>query len=232
MVISTPTLQAALRQAGSDARIVFTGVGDGVLAGAGKSETDHLPNVTGVTTRSDFEQMAGIIKQTLPGARRVGTLFTPAEINSVLYKNWFAVALGVHGIELIAVPVTMSADLPQAAAELLRLDIQLVAQIVDNLTRPGFGLIARRAADKKIPVYAFDSDQMKDGSIIAVACDYYFAGIEAAEKAVRVLKGESPAVIPFSNVQAVKLIINSELASRYNIQLSDALLQRAEIFSQ
>ena len=81
-------------------------------------------------------------------------------------------------------------------------------------------------------MYGFDSFRVKDGSIIAVACDYYFAGIEAAEKAVRVLKGESPAVIPFSNVQAVKLIINSELASRYDIQLSDALLQRAEIFSQ
>jgi ABC-type uncharacterized transport system substrate-binding protein len=232
MVISTPTLQAALRQAGSDTRIVFTGVGDGVLAGAGESETVHLPNVTGVSTRSDFTQMADVIRKTLPSAIRVGTLFTPAEINSVLYKDWFAEALGDHGIELIAVPVTMSADLPQAASELLRQDIQIVAQIVDNLTRPGFGLIARRAADQNIPVYAFDSDQMKDGSIIAVACDYYFAGLEAAEKAVRVLNGESPAAIPFTNVKTVKLIINPELARKYDIQLSDALLQRAEIFSQ
>ena len=49
MVISTPTLQAALRQAGEETKIVFTGVGDGVKAGAGKSETDHLGNVTGIT---------------------------------------------------------------------------------------------------------------------------------------------------------------------------------------
>ena len=34
MVISTPALQAALRQAGDHTRIVFTGVGDGVRAGA------------------------------------------------------------------------------------------------------------------------------------------------------------------------------------------------------
>lgn len=58
-----------MRQAGSDTRIVFTGVGDGVLA----------------------------------GAKRVGTLFIPAKINGVLYKDWFTEALGVIGIELIVV---------------------------------------------------------------------------------------------------------------------------------
>ena len=70
MVISTPTLQAALRLAGEETRIVFTGVGDGVKAGAGKSEADHLPNVTGISTRSPFGGMARIIKQTL--RRRIG----------------------------------------------------------------------------------------------------------------------------------------------------------------
>ncbi|MDR4988521.1 MAG: ABC transporter substrate-binding protein [Bacteroidales bacterium] len=230
MVISTPALQAALRQAGSDTRIVFTGVGDGVQAGAGKSETDHLPNVTGVSTRSDFAQMVDVIRQTLPNAKRVGTLFTPAEINSVLYKNWFAEALAEYGMELVAVPVTMSSDVPQSASELLRQDIQVLAQVVDNLTRPGFGLIARRAAENNIPVYVFDSDQMKDGGVIAVACDYYQAGIEAAAKAVRVLNGESPALIPFSNVQTVRLIINPALTSKHNINIPEELYQRAEIF--
>ncbi len=232
MVISTPTLQAALRQAGSETPVVFTGVGDGVRAGAGKSETDHLPHVTGVSTRSDFAQMAGIIKETLPHARRVGTLFTPGEINSVLYKDWFAEALAEYGLELVALPVTMSADVPQSALELLRQDIQVVAQVVDNLTRPGFALIARRAANNNIPVYVFDSDQMKDGGVIAVACDYYQAGIEAAEKALRVLNGENPALIPFSNVQAVRLIINPTLADRYNIIISDSLYARAELFTR
>ncbi len=232
MVISTPTLQAALRQAGSETPIVFTGVGDAVQAGAGKSKTDHLPNVTGVTTRSDFAQMAAIISETLPGARRIGTLFTPAEINSVLYKNWFAEALAEYDLKLVAVPVTMSADVPQSAAELFRQDIQVIAQVVDNVTRPGFGLIARRAADNNIPVYVFDSDQMKDGGVLAVACDYYQAGKEAAEKALRVLNGESPALIPFSNVQTVQLIINPGLVGKYNIQISDVLYERAEIYNE
>jgi ABC-type uncharacterized transport system substrate-binding protein len=232
LVISTPTLQAALRQAGSDTRIVFTGVGDGVQAGAGQSETDHLPNVTGVTTRSDFARMASVIRETLPQARRVGTLFTPAEINSVLYKDWFAEALAAQGMELVALPVTQSADVPQSASELLRQGIDVLAQVVDNLTRPGFGLIARRAAESNIPAYVFDSAQMKDGGVIAVACDYYQAGVEASEKALRVLQGESPGRIPFSNVRTVKLIINPTLARQYGLRIPETLLEEAEVFGE
>jgi ABC-type uncharacterized transport system substrate-binding protein len=232
MVISTPSLQAALRQAGADTKIVFTGVGDAVKAGAGKSETDHLPNVTGITTRSPFDGMARIINETMPDCKSVGTLFTPAEINSVLYKDWFKDALASYGITLVAVPVTSSADVSQAAIELCRKDIQLVCQIVDNMTRPGFALIARKAADNGMPVYVFDSDQMRDGGTICLARDYYDAGLEAAEKAVQILRGTSPNDIPFSNTQSEKFMYNPEKIQTYGIKLSESLRSKAVVFTQ
>ena len=232
MVISTPTLQAALRLAGEETKVVFTAVGDGVRAGAGKNETDHLPNVTGISTRSPFDGMARLIKETVPHVTRVGTLFTPAEINSVLYKDWFKEALTKEGIELVAVPVTSSADVAQSAIELCGTDIGLVAQIVDNLTRPGFALIARKAAEQNLPVYVFDSDQMKDGGILCLARDYYNAGLEAAEKAVRILRGENPENIQFNNTQSEKLILNLELAEKYNLIVSDELRKKATTYKQ
>ena len=230
MVVSTPTLQAALRQAGEETRIVFTGVGDGVKAGGGKSETDHLANVTGISTRSPFDGMARIIKQTLPDTRRVGTIFTPGEINSVLYKDWFKEALEKEGMKLVAVPVTSSADVAQSAIELCSKNIQVVAQVVDNLTRPGFPLIANKAEENNLPVFVFDSTQMKDGGVICLARDYYDAGLEAAQKAVRVLRGENPKDIPFNNTQSEKLILNLELAKRYKLQISDELMKKAIIY--
>ncbi len=231
MPISTPALQAALRMAGTETKIVFTGVGDGVKAGAGKSETDHLPNVTGISTRSPFDGMARVIKETLPQTRNVGTLFTPAEINSVLYKDWFKEALEKQGIQLVAVPVTSSADVAQAAGDLCGKDIQVVAQVVDNLTRPGFALIARKAQENSLPVYVFDSGQMNDGGVICIARDYYDAGLEAAEKAVQVLRGESPANIPFNNTRSEKFLINYALVEKYQIRLPDYLKAKATAFT-
>lgn len=230
IAISTPALQAALRQAGTETKILFTGVGDGVKAGAGTSESEHLPNVTGITTRSPFEGMVRIIKETLPSVKRVGTLFTPAEINSVLYKDWFKEALQSKGLELVAIPVTSSSDITQAAIELCSKDIQLVCQVVDNLTRPGFPLIARKAAEKDLPAYVFDSAQMKEGGVICLARDYYDAGLEAAITAVSILRGKNPAAIPFRNTQSEKMMYNPALAERFKLKISESFLKSAEIY--
>ncbi len=231
MVISTPTLQAAIRQIGSDTRIVFTGVGDAVKAGAGKSEKQHLPNITGITTRSPFSDMARLISESVPGVRSVGTLYTPAEINSVLYMEWFRDALKQYGLELVTVPVTSSADVAQAATEMCRKKIQVVCQIVDNLTRPGFALIADKARQSQLPVFVFDSDQMRDGGNVCLSRDYYDAGLEAAEKAVRILQGENPAKIPFSNTRSMKKIYHPEMVKQLRIKLPQWFLSHAETYS-
>ena len=54
---STPALQAALRKIDRKP-IVFAGVLDPIAAGAGKSDTDHRPNVTGVYLDFPYAPMA------------------------------------------------------------------------------------------------------------------------------------------------------------------------------
>ncbi|MCX6985007.1 MAG: ABC transporter substrate-binding protein [Lentisphaerae bacterium] len=173
MPISTPALQAALRQVGG-LPIVFSCVGDGVHAGAGKSESDHLPNVTGVTTRSSFAGMARLIKKSVPKVCAVGTLFSPAEISSEMYREWFAEALLKEGLKLVAIPVTTGSEVSEA-------------------TR-----------------------------------DFYEAGIEAAEVAVKVLRGSSPKDIPFANTRTEIIAINPDLVRKYGIVLPQEYLKRAK----
>ncbi len=218
MTVSTPTLQAALRQLGSQ-RIVFSTVGDAVVAGAGQSETVHLPHVTGITTRSPFEKMARLIRRMMPGVRAVGTLYCPAEINSEVYRTWWAEALQREGLKLVAVPLSTSAEISEAAAALVQADIQLVAQLSDNLSRPGFSQIARRASEAGMPFFCFDSSALREGATLALARDYYHTGVEAAAVAVRVLGGASPATIPFANTQTEILAVDPERMARYGLVL-------------
>jgi ABC-type uncharacterized transport system substrate-binding protein len=229
-VISTPALQAALRQLGH-LPIVFASVGDAVRAGAGTTETAHLPNVTGITTRSPFEAMARLIKESVPGVQTVGTLFTPSEINSELYREWFAEALKKEGLELLAVPVNASADTSEGMIALLRSPIQVVGQIADNATRPGFSQIARRARDVKLPVFCFDTSEMADGATLALARDYYETGVEAAAVAARVLRGTSPQAIPFTNTRTETLAVNPDLLRQYGIVLSPENTAKAKVMT-
>ena len=218
MPISTPALQAALRQAGN-VPIVFASVGDAVRAGAGKSETDHLPDVTGITTKSPFEGMARLIGETMPGAKRVGTLYTPAEINSELYREWFGEALAAEGLRLVGVPVQTSADVSEAALALAGSGAQVVAQISDNATRPGYSQIARRAEAEGIPFFCFDSSGLKDGAALALARDFYDAGKEAAGAAIEVLGGRSPGEMPFVNTRTETLAVDEEAMARHGLEL-------------
>ncbi len=227
MPISTPALQATLQQL-HGVPIIFAAVGDGVVAGAGRSVTDHMPNVTGITTRSPFEEMAKLIKDSVPGIRKVGTLFTPAEINSVTYRKWFGDALQKEGLELVAVPVTTSAETSEAATALLQSGIQLIAQITDSTTRSGLPQVVKRASAAKIPFFSFDSSLIDSGATLALARDYYHTGIESSEAAVRVLRGTSPKDIPFANTITESLTLNKALITKYGIRLSSDMLRKVK----
>ena len=67
--------------------IVFTYVSSPHAAGAGKSDTDHLPNVTGVYMAPAYDDMIALIRRVLPSVKSLGTLFVPAEVNSVFNRN-------------------------------------------------------------------------------------------------------------------------------------------------
>ncbi len=226
MPISTPALQAVLRQS-SECPVIFSSVADAVRAGAGESEISHLANVTGITTRSPFDEMAELIREVFPRAKKVGTLFTPAEVNSEIYRSWFEEALEKKGIELVAVPVSSSAETAEATGVLLRTGIELIAQIADNATRPGYAQIIRRASDEGVAFFSFDSAGMKDGAALALARDYFHTGREAAQVALRVLKGESPQFIPFANTKTQVLLVNSAVLKSLGLHLPDAIMTRA-----
>ncbi len=227
MTISTPALQAALRQI-NDLPVVLACVADAVRAGAGKSDTDHLPNVTGITTLSPFISMARLIRQSVPGARAVGTLFSPGEVNAVLNRKWFEEALEKEGLKLVSVPVNGSAETAEATGVMLRSDIQVVCQIMDNTARPGFAQIARRAKEAGLPFFCFDSSGVREGATLALGRDYYFSGMEAAEVAVKVLRGAKPAQIPITVTRTEIIVINEELVKKYGIVLSPEYLEKAQ----
>ncbi len=78
--LSSPCLQAALH-ATRKIPIVFSSVANPYLAGAGISSEDHLSNVSGVSSEGPIKQALATIKEIFPEAERIGTLWTPSELN-------------------------------------------------------------------------------------------------------------------------------------------------------
>jgi ABC-type uncharacterized transport system substrate-binding protein len=226
MTLSTPTLQAAMRRA-RDVPIVFTFVADAVAAGAGRTNEDHVPNVTGVPTVAAHDQMIDIVRQCLPRARRIGILFVPGEVNSVYNKEKLEAAASRQGLELVALAVNTSSDVPDATLALLAHGVDAICQGGSNLTAAAFASITRPAQRARVPVFGFLSGDLANGAAVVLARDYFDGGHEAALLAARIIRGERPAAIPFHPLRETRILVNLEAARAVELTVPAQILARA-----
>jgi ABC-type uncharacterized transport system substrate-binding protein len=207
--------------------IVFNYLASPIAAGAGASDTDHLPNVTGVYMAAAFEEMLALIRGILPSARTLGTLFVPAEVNTVFYKDRLQEATVKAGFELITVPANTSSDVGDAALALVSRRPDAICQVPGNLTASAFPSIAQAAARARVPVFAFQTSQVRTGASLVVGRDYRDSGRQAAALAARVMRGERPASLPFQAVTRTRLIVNLEAARRVGLVIPRRIVDRA-----
>jgi ABC-type uncharacterized transport system substrate-binding protein len=227
VAFSTPTLQAAIQRA-RKIPIVFTYVANGVIAGAGKSRTDHLPNVTGVDFTTAYGPMLRVIRQLMPSARRLGTIFVPSEVNSVYMKDELLKAAKNSGLEVLALPASTSSEVPDAATALSSSRVDAICQIPGNLTAAAFASISRAAAQARLPIFAFQTVQAREGAAVVLARDYYDSGKLAGNIAVRILQGEPPVRIPIHAVERTKLMLNLTVARAAGLSIPSDLIRSAE----
>jgi len=227
ITFSTPTLQAALRRA-QNVPVVYNYIASGLKAGAGKSNTDHAPNVTGVSLLPANDEALALLHTHFPAIRRLGTLYCPAETNMVNAKTALDETAKRAGYEIVYVPAETATDVPDAAAALMSRDIDAVLQIPGNLTASAFGSISEAARRAHIPIFAFQKSQAVGGAMVVVARDYRESGRHAAHLAARIMRGESPEKIPLEDFGKTSLIVNLEAARALNISLPPALVRSAK----
>jgi ABC-type uncharacterized transport system substrate-binding protein len=225
ITMSTPTLQVALRRA-RKVPVVFTYVASAIAAGAGRSYEDHAPNVTGVELTGAYDEVFALMREFLPSVRRVGTLFVPAEINMVVNKELLAREGKKAGIEVVPVAVSTSSEVPDAALAMVSLNIDAVCQIGGNLTAAAFGGIAQAARKARLPIFAFQKSQALGGAAVTLVRDYRESGKAAALLAVRIMRGESPAGIPFQSFTGTTLMINGPAAHAVGLNIPAQVLKR------
>ncbi|MCX6849381.1 MAG: ABC transporter substrate-binding protein [Verrucomicrobia bacterium] len=226
--LSTPTLQSALQKI-RDRPIVFSVIANPVVAGAGKSYTDHKPNVTGVSVLAPVSEALTMIQKYFPQYKRLGTLFCPAEANSVDLKESFEKLCKEHGLTLECVAANTSSDLSDASLSLVSRPIDAVVQISDNLSSTGFNAIAKAARQTQKPLISLNSTTVPLGAPIALGRDYHNCGEVTVEMLERVIRGEDPSKIPFvlpprlfysaspANAAAVGMTLPPELLKEVDI---------------
>lgn len=228
MTASTPALQNALKKI-EGIPIVFTNSGDPIGAGAGESFQQHRPHVTGICTLSDFTGMMDLLQVLFPELQRIGTLYSPGEINSVRYQEELTKTARQRGVEVDLVPVSASNEIADAALSLVSRRPQAIAQISDNLISPAFPSLVQAAQNGGAPIFGFEVTMAQQGAVAAVSRDYAQAGRDGARLVLRILEGESPAEIPIQMVSRTLLALNPKTAQFFGIRFSPELLGKADL---
>ncbi len=226
--ISTPALQVAMQKV-RDRPVLFALALDPLLVGDTGTHAAHRANVAGVFNRSPFEQMMKLVHECMPRARSIGTLFTPAEANSVNFRNELEKASADAGLRLVAISSGSPSEVPDAALALVQRGIDAICQIDDNLHGASFPAIIAAARRAGVPVFGFSTKQAKDGAALVLSNDHFDGGRESALIAAQVIRGASPAQFPYRGISTTKLIVNPQAALAAKLKFPESILSRAEI---
>ena len=212
VTLQDATLQVAVKRV-KDTPIVFHILSDPFAAGAGTSDSVHLPNVTGVYSPGfgdpEQERRIELIKRLVPKVKRVGVLFTPGEQLSVDLKNRLTSAAKKSKLDVVAVPVNTPSDAAEATNLLVGKKVDAI-EIYGNAVHGGFESVIKVAKERKIPVFSPSPFEIIKGATAALYPDFQEGGAVAGTMIARILKGESPAKIPFYRLETTKTKVASE----------------------
>ncbi|MGD8536139.1 MAG: ABC transporter substrate-binding protein [Candidatus Aminicenantes bacterium] len=227
VALSTPCLQAALI-ATHEIPIIFSSVANPYLAGAGRSAQDHMRTVTGVASRGPIRQSLLFIKETIPGAKRLGTLWTPSEINSEFYLELAREEGKKVSLEIVDVPIANKSQVLHSAQVLINKKIDAIYQISDNTINESFQDVGNVAGENSVPLFGGFLLSTRLGACAALGWDFSEMGYTTGEIAIRVKNGEDPADIPIQSMSKVRIHLNLLAAEKQGIEFSDEFLNKAD----
>ncbi len=225
VAIATPSAQAAAA-ATKSIPVVFAAVTDPVAAKLVKSWNASGTNVTGVSDRLPLAPQIDLLLKVKPGAKRVGYVYSPGEINSVTVLKELKAELGKRGMIVVEAAAPRTVDIPSATKSLAG-KVDVIYTTTDNNVVSAYESLVRVAQESKLPLVASDTDSVKRGAIAALGMNYYDIGRQTGKMVDKILKGTNVSTIAPETGKKLSLVVSPEAAKKQGVTLSDALVKQA-----
>ncbi|WP_459614768.1 ABC transporter substrate-binding protein [Bordetella sp. 2513F-2] len=225
VAIATPSAQAVVA-ATRDVPVVYSAVTDPVAAQLVPGMEASGTNVTGVSDLLALDKQVELIKQVVPGAKRVGIVYNPGEANSVVVVKQLQELLPKSGLSLVEAAAPRTVDVASAARSLIG-KVDVIYTNTDNNVVSAYESLVKVGNDAKIPLIASDTDSVKRGAIAALGINYRDLGLQTGRIVVRILKGEKPGSIASETSSKLELHVNPAAAQKQGVTLSEAVLKSA-----
>jgi putative ABC transport system substrate-binding protein len=225
VAVGTPAV-AALHATGTSIPVVMIAVGNPVGQGFVKSRAHPGGTLTGVSDlRADTaHHRLGLIKVTIPAARRIGYMRVPGAPQLGPLET----AAAEFGQTLIFLDVRDQEDIDVASARLSREHMEALIVIPSPATFAARHRISDAARENRLPVL-FGWRQFADAAgLMCYGADLVQLFIDAADIVRRIAGGENAGNIPIVDPD-MTLVLNRRVAARLGVTFPASLVDRASV---
>jgi len=227
----SPVPARSAKAATSTIPIVFAYGGDPVADGLVASLNRPGGNVTGATfigTALTAKRM-GLLREILPQVTDVALLVNPKGTLAEFQINEARAAAQVTRLTLHIVNAASEEDFEEAVVTMDRLKVGAFLSSTDPLFGlNGRGLHITKALRHGIPAICIGRVDLSYGGLFSYGPDMSETWRQAGLYVGRILKGEKPAELPVMQPARFELVINLKAAKQLGIDISPAMLARAD----
>ncbi|MDY2941382.1 MAG: ABC transporter substrate-binding protein [Varibaculum sp.] len=226
LAVATPMAQAVAQNI-ADVPVLFTAVTDPEAAELVDSNEKPGANVTGTTDLNPVAEQIDLVKQAKPEAKKVGVIYSSAEVNSEVQVKLARDEAKKEGLELVEKAITNSSEVMQAVKSLD--DVDAIYVPTDNTVVSALDSVLQVAEENKILVVVGEATSVENGGALTYGLDYEQLGRQTGEMAVRILtEGEVTATMAVEAQKTPQLVVNPTAAERMGITLPQELLDKAD----
>jgi putative ABC transport system substrate-binding protein len=229
--ITTPSA-IVMVQAAKDTNIpiVFSTVTDPLRAKVVPTLTRPGGMVTGVSDLAPIDLHLKLMKEMVPGAKRLGVLMNPSLPNTVTYLETLKQLAPAAGLTIVESPAPQTTNVMAAALNLVgKADMVYIPN--DTTVYAALEAAIKVATDNKLPLFCGETRSVERGCAASISFDYYDVGVATAQMAKKVLDGAKPGDLDVNVLKDsygnFQLWINTKTASAMGLTISDDLRKRA-----
>jgi len=230
IVINNFSAILAAKQATKAIPIIMVTTQDPVAGGVIDSLARPGGNITGLTrlTYDSGGKRLEVLKELVPTISRVGFLMSEDRMGGVDLKDYEPTA---HSLKLQLQPLVVrgpNPDLEEAfqAAGKGKVNALMAGRgpVLNNYKKQ----IADLAIKNRLPAMTEGSDFVEAGAFASYAANDADSSRRAVDYLDKILKGAKPADLPVEKASKFELVINLKTAQQIGVNISEAMLKRAD----
>lgn len=210
--------------------LVFSSVAIPEAAGC-RSLTESGPGFTGATLYMDMKNILQIVRLAFPQIKTFGIVHTDDD-NAVAQAEEARAKAPAVGMSVLTKEVNKKDSIKPAVKELLEQGAQAFAVPLDTYYalrkyEPS-NQLGEESIAQKFPVFSFALMKVP-GALIYIGSDFEIIGSLSGQHAVKILKdGADPGSLPVLKQEELKILVDTNMMQKLNIQLPMEILQLAQ----